>query len=174
VRRSVANNLNDISKDHPDLVIKKVKAWKGRSKETDWIIKHACRTMLKQGRPDVMQLFGFAEPSCITSTAMEINPNKARIGDKVTFGCRIGTSGKSLGKLRLEYVVYFIKANGKPSPKVFQISERTESAKELVVKKKHSFINLSTRKHFPGVHHFEMRVNGVVKSEGSVEIVGQS
>jgi 3-methyladenine DNA glycosylase AlkC len=70
VRRSVANNLNDISKDHPDTVIEIVKRWQGQSKETDWIIKHACRTMLKQGRPDVLQLFGFASPSSIRGSKL--------------------------------------------------------------------------------------------------------
>ena len=59
VRLSVANNLNDIAKDNPEIVIDLVKKWKGESKEVDWIIKHGCRTLLKQGIPEVMELFGF-------------------------------------------------------------------------------------------------------------------
>ena len=49
VRKSVANNLNDISKDNPELAISIFKKWLGGNKETDWIVKHAARTLLKQG-----------------------------------------------------------------------------------------------------------------------------
>ena len=59
VRLSVANNLNDIAKDNQEIVIDLAKKWKGESKEVDWIIKHGCRTLLKQGIPEVMELFGF-------------------------------------------------------------------------------------------------------------------
>ena len=57
VRKSVANNLNDIAKDNPAIVIDLVKKWQGKSKNTDWIIKHGCRTLLKQGNPEVMNIF---------------------------------------------------------------------------------------------------------------------
>src|SRR5690606_35514298 len=59
VRLSVANNMNDIVKDNPQTVIELAKKWYGTSKEVDWVIKHGCRTLLKQGNPDVMALFGF-------------------------------------------------------------------------------------------------------------------
>jgi 3-methyladenine DNA glycosylase AlkC len=49
VRRSVANNLNDIAKDHPEIALQIARAWQGVSPETDWIIKHGCRTLLKRG-----------------------------------------------------------------------------------------------------------------------------
>lgn len=55
VRLSVANNLNDIAKDNPEIVIDLAKKWKGESKEVDWIIKHGCRTLLKQGNPEFAQ-----------------------------------------------------------------------------------------------------------------------
>ncbi|MCZ6672229.1 MAG: DNA alkylation repair protein [Verrucomicrobia bacterium] len=170
VRRSVANNLNDISKDHPETVIKRVTAWQGSCDETDWIIKQACRTLLKQGRPDVLQLFGFAAPSRIIGTELEFDRSKVEIGQSVQFSCSLRTGNRSLGKLRLEYLVYFIKSNGQLSPKVFQISERLESARQVAIKKRHSFKDLSTRRHFPGIHRFEVRVNGVTKAAGSVKL----
>ncbi len=64
VRRSVANNLNDIAKDNPDTVIDISKQWKGKSKETDALVKHACRTLLKQGELQILKLFGFGSVSC--------------------------------------------------------------------------------------------------------------
>ena len=174
VRRSVANNLNDISKDHPDLVIELVKAWKGNSPETDWIIKHACRTMLKQGRPDVLQLFGFATPKAIEATPLDFDKAKIKVGSQIVFKSKIQTHKKSLGKLRLEYVIHFIKKNGTATPKVFQISERVETSSEISIEKRHSFADLSTRKHFPGVHRIELRVNGVIKSEGDIELLPEN
>ena len=59
VRRSVANNLNDISKDNPAVVIAIVKSWKGKTAEVDKLLKHASRTLLKQGNQEIMTLFGF-------------------------------------------------------------------------------------------------------------------
>lgn len=171
VRRSVANNLNDISKDHPDRVIELVKRWKGKSEDTDWIIKHACRTLLKQGRTEVLKLFGFSSPNSIQVTPLKWDRKRIAVGDSTVFSSKIQTSNASLGKLRLEYVVHFVKKNGTTSPKVFQISERVESAKEMSIEKHHRFADLSTRKHYPGIHRFELRVNGVVKSEGEIELV---
>ena len=170
VRRSVANNLNDISKDHPEKVIELVKRWHGTSKEADWIIKHACRTLLKQGRPDVMQLFGFSSPHSVICSPVRFDKQKVRIGSEVIFSCSIKTTKNALGKVRLEYVVHFKKSNGQSSSKVFQISEKVETANELLIEKRHSFKNLSTRKHFPGDHRFEVRVNGVSKGEGSLDL----
>ena len=76
VRLSVANNLNDIAKDNPEIVIDLVKKWKGESKEVDWIIKHGCRTLLKQGNPEVMELFGFN--STISNICVEDSKFQAR------------------------------------------------------------------------------------------------
>jgi len=171
VRRSVANNLNDISKDHPEKVVTLVKRWQGTSKETDWIIKHACRTLLKQGRPDVLELFGFARPDAISASPIAFTQKRIQIGETCVFSVKLRTNNKSLGKVRLEYVVHFIKKNGNPSPKVFQISEKVERASSLKIEKRHRFADLSTRKHFPGLHRFEIRVNGVVKSEGAIELI---
>ena len=171
VRKSVANNLNDISKDHPDLVLELVSAWKGNSAETDWIIKHACRTLLKQGRPDVLRLFGFSSPTAIQSSPLSLDCDSIRIGESIVFSSKIRTQKKALGKLRLEYIVHFVKKNGSTSSKVFQISERVHAARDFTCEKRHNFSDLSTRKHYPGIHRIELRINGVVKSVGEVKLV---
>lgn len=69
VRRSVANNLNDISKDNPDVALSVFRDWIGHSPETNRIVKHGCRTLLKQGVPEAMELFGFSYP-CRTSAKL--------------------------------------------------------------------------------------------------------
>lgn len=168
VRRSVANNLNDISKDHPDKVIDLVSRWQGISKETDWIIKHACRTLLKQGRADVLELFGFTSPESVTASTLRISPTKIRIGESVSFSVNLETKRRALGKLRVEYLVHFIKSNGEPSPKVFQVFEKEIAGRAHAIEKQHSFKNLSTRKHYAGSHRIQIRVNGVVMADSSL------
>ncbi len=171
VRKSVANNLNDISKDNPDTVIQLVKSWKGLSKETDWIIKHGCRTMLKQGRSDVLRLFGFSSPKSIEVSSPMFSNKKVKMGESIHFDFIVKSKKGSLGKIRVEYVIDFVKANGKTSPKVFQVCERMEDEKsELPIKKKHGFQEMTTRKHYAGVHKFSIRVNGVIKSSGEIEL----
>lgn len=85
VRRSVANNLNDISKDHPKLVIDLVKKWKGKSPETDKLIKHACRTLLKEGNSELMQLFGFGPIDTIKIMNFKVLTPEVHIGDSLEF-----------------------------------------------------------------------------------------
>lgn len=172
VRKSVANNLNDISKDHPELVLDICERWQGNSKHTDWIIKHACRTLLKQGNKRAMLLFGFANPELMKIDELSFSNNSPKIGDDITFSFNLTLDTKQKQKVRVEYIVHFIKANGKPSPKVFQIKEAEMAPGNYPITKKHSFRNMSTRKHYTGEHKFEVVINGQVKVSGSVELKG--
>src|SRR4030042_5071020 len=49
VRKSVANNPNDIFKDHPQLVLDICERWYRHSANTDWIAQHDSRGLLKTG-----------------------------------------------------------------------------------------------------------------------------
>ena len=167
VKKSVANNLNDISKTHPDLVTKIVKDWYGENPHTDWIVKHACRTLLKKGNPEVLSIFGFNDANGIEVSNFTVDKTSVPMGDSVNFSFRITT--KEDTKVRLEYGMDFVKANGKHSRKIFQISEISLKAgqnKEYI--KKHSFADLSTRKHYKGVHCALLIVNG--RERGALEI----
>lgn len=165
VRKSVANNLNDISKDHPELVLDICERWQGTSKNTDWIIKHACRTLLKQGNKRAMLLFGFANPGLMEVTNLSFSNNSPKIGEDINFSFELNLNIKQKQKVRIEYIVHFVKANGKPSPKIFQIKEVVMSPGKHEITKKHTFKNMSTRKHFPGKHKFDVVINGEVKAE---------
>ncbi|UCG59281.1 MAG: DNA alkylation repair protein [Phycisphaerales bacterium] len=165
VRKSVANNLNDISKDHPELVLDVCKRWFGKSKNTDWIVKHACRTMLKAGDRRAMLLFGFGDPKHISVEELAFDRRRLTRGEHVrfTFTLRVGT--KRTCKIRLEYAVYFARAKGKVSKKVFKITENTFARGEHTVTRKHSFADMPTRKHHPGKHQITIIVNGVQKAQ---------
>ncbi|MCY1721465.1 DNA alkylation repair protein [Prolixibacteraceae bacterium Z1-6] len=165
VRKSVANNLNDISKGHPELVLEICERWQGLSKNTDWIIKHACRTLLKQGNKRAMLLFGFANPELMKVEKLELSDTAPKIGDDITFSFELKLDIPQKQKVRIEYIVHYVKANGKTLPKVFQIKEVEMQPGQHIITKKHTFINMSTRKHYPGQHKFEIVINGEVRTE---------
>jgi len=169
VRKSVANNLNDISKTHPDLVAKLAKEWYGKHEYTDWIVKHGCRTLLKKGNRDVLAIFGFHDVSSVDAHGFVLDKNTVAIGEEFTFSFDIST--KEATKVRLEYGVDFVKSNGKRNRKIFQISEISfaENQKKAY-SKKHSFEDLSTRKHYPGSHSITLIVNGTERGTLDFEL----
>lgn len=160
VRRSVANNLNDISKDHPAAVIRIAKSWKGVHPDTDRLVKHACRTLLKQGHTPALRLFGFKNPSQISVNKFKLDKTVAK-GKALEFSFQINTTAKALGKIRLEYGIDFFKANGQQARKVFMISESQLGEPTRSVAKRHSFRPISTRKYYPGKHGVAIIINGV-------------
>ncbi|GIO21312.1 hypothetical protein J18TS1_44120 [Oceanobacillus oncorhynchi subsp. incaldanensis] len=160
VRKSVANNLNDISKTHPDLVVEIAKDWYGQNEHTDWIVKHGCRTLLKKGNRDVLTIFGFADADYVDVDAFTLDATSISIGGNMVFSFKI--EAKKATKVRLEYGIDYVKANGKRNRKIFQISELSLKKNETkTYTKKHSFANLSTRKHYTGIHSVTLIVNGV-------------
>ena len=171
VRRSVANNLNDISKDNPELVIRIAKEWLGNNPETDWIVKHACRSLLKRGNTEVLTLFGFENPYKVKIANPGLKQKKIKIGDDLEFQFDLETTAKCLGKIRLEYAIDYVKKNGKLSTKVFQISESEIESKTKSFTRKQSFKDLTTRKHNPGTHRLKIIVNGIEKWQMTFEVL---
>jgi len=161
VRRSVANNLNDISKDNPKTAIKLVKQWKGKTKETDWLVKHASRTLLKQGNTEMMNLFGFGSLENIKIDHFQILTPKIKIGEALAFTFQLKNIGDLSSKIRLEYGLYYQKANGSLSRKVFTISEK-EYAKNstTTINRKQPFKIITTRKLHLGLHQLSLIING--------------
>ncbi|WP_109300811.1 DNA alkylation repair protein [Aquimarina sp. AU474] len=161
VRRSVANNMNDISKDNPTTVIELVKKWQGKTKETDWLIKHASRTLLKSGNTDILDLFGFGSIAHIKVTNFQTHTPKIKIGQSLFFSFKLHNSSNSSSKIRLEYGIYYKKANGTLSRKVFKISEKIYEANTITeIQKKQSFKIITTRKFYKGQHRLSLIVNG--------------
>ncbi len=169
VRRSVANNLNDIAKDHPDLVLDLCGEWSGESEATDWVIKHACRSLLKQGRTEALRLFGFEDPHDVSVEDLTLHGSPVPIGAKIEFGFSLRVESRA--KLRVEYAIDFVKRRGQTSRKVFQIFERTCEPGNEEVRRRHSFVDLTTRTHYPGLHRLVLLVNGTIKSELPFEVV---
>ncbi len=171
VRRSVANNLNDISKDHPDMVLDICEKWYGQNENRDRIVKHACRTMLKAGITRALLLFGFGDPGHIVAEDLVFDKPSLAIGDDLRFTFKLNLGTEEASRLRLEYGIDFIKSKGKPSRKIFQIREASFKPGRHIISRKHSFKDLSTRKHYPGQHQIIILVNGVEKTMANFELV---
>ncbi|MGF1872668.1 DNA alkylation repair protein [Photobacterium indicum] len=171
VRRSVANNLNDISKDNPNFVIETAQKWLGYTKETDALIKHASRTLLKQGESKTLQLFGFDSKNIMLSNFAILTPN-VKIGDALEFSFSITNENKTCKTLRLEYGLYYKKNNGDLSRKVFKISEREiEPNKVYKINRKQSFKLITTRKFHTGIHQLSIIINGQESQIKDFELV---
>lgn len=160
VRRSVANNLNDISKDNPEFVINLLKQWQGENKQVDSLLKHACRTLLKQGNTEVLRLFGF-DANYFELTDFYIETPTVQLGGDLEFSFHIKNTSKEERLVRLEYGLYYLKKNGDLAKKVFKISERTfETQEHCKITRKQSFKPITTRKLYVGLHKLSVIING--------------
>ena len=161
VRLSVANNLNDIAKDNPQTVIALAKSWHGKSKEIDWLLKHGSRTLLKQGQPEIMALFGFGDTQHISMEDFKIVTPEIKIGDSLEFSFKLLNNSDKKINIRLEYGLYYQKANGTLAKKVCKISEKEYAPHSATqITRKHSFRVVTTRKLHVGLHQIAVIING--------------
>jgi 3-methyladenine DNA glycosylase AlkC len=162
VRRSVANNLNDISKDNPDAVLEVLRRWQADGgEEIDWITGHALRTLLKAGHPEALDLRGFSPEPAIAVRNLTVEPEVVAMGGEVTFSFEIESLSDRPQELMIDYVVYYVKASGQRSPKVWKLSKRTlQPGQVLRITRQHSFAPVTTRKYYPGEHAVEPKING--------------
>jgi 3-methyladenine DNA glycosylase AlkC len=170
VRKSVANNLNDISKDHPNLVLDICEEWHGHTKNTDWIVKHACRGMLKAGNKRALSLFGFGDPTQIRVENLRLDKETLRIGEDLHYTFELNVATQEPCKLRLELGIYYVKARGNLSRKVFKIGEKSFDPGRHSINRKVSFADRSTRKHYAGQHQISIFVNGVEMATASLDL----
>lgn len=171
VRRSVANNLNDISKDHPELVIEIAVSWIGQSKEVDWVAKHACRTLLKSGNQQVMRLFGYGSTEELKVERFKITNPLLELGEYVNFEFDLVNSANENKKVRLEYATYFLLKNGEHSRKVFKISEKEYVARSTNrVERRQHFKPITTRVYYEGLHKIAPIINGVEYKSAPFEL----
>jgi 3-methyladenine DNA glycosylase AlkC len=162
VRRSVANNLNDIGKDHPRLLTDIAARWmQGASPEREWIVRHALRSAVKRGDKAALAVLGFGGKSNIAIDSAKITPKKIPIGGSVVIAFDVVNNGKKPTRAMVDFAVHFVKANGEAKPKVFKLKALELGAGEAVsITKKISLVPLTTRKHYAGRHAVTALVNG--------------
>ncbi len=164
VTRSVANHLNDIAKEKPELVTQTLKRWrreaKQEEKEMDWITRHALRTLIKQGNTDALQLLGYSPDPHIAVSGIAINRDSVRIGQVIEFSFTITVYRDE--SLMIDYAVDFMKAGGKRAEKVYKIKKlHLRKGDTVTLMKKHRFpADATTLTLYPGTHAIVLQING--------------
>lgn len=173
VRRSVANNLNDISKDHPKIILTLLKKWnRDKSPNMKWMIKHALRSLLKNGNTEALALLGFHEQCMITVKALSLTDKKIQMGDHLNFSIELKSTSKDDQWLMIDYVIHHMKANGSLKPKVFKLKKvKIKPGQNIIFKKEHPIKEISTRKYYLGKHEIQLMINGNLYPKVEFELV---
>ncbi|MDX2050918.1 MAG: DNA alkylation repair protein [Polyangiaceae bacterium] len=169
VRRSVANNLNDLGKVRLDLLVKTCARWaKGAPAERKALIEHALRSAVKRGEPAVLEILGYAGQALVALEAVRFDPERVTVGKSVSVSFALRSQTQKAQSLLVDLAVHFVKANGKTAPKVFKLKRVELPAKASVeLKTTVSLAVHTTRKPYPGEHRVEVVVNGQRLRAGS-------
>jgi 3-methyladenine DNA glycosylase AlkC len=172
VRRSVANSLNDIAKDHPDLVAEFVgRHIAAASPERRQLLRHASRTLLKKGHAAALSNFGFAPLSGIAA-GLTVETDSVTFGDALAFTLLITNEGPTTQQVMIDYAVHHRKANGSLAPKVFKWKSLTlKPAETIQMTRKHAMRTITTRQYYPGLHRIEILVNGAPLADRDFQLV---
>ncbi|CAA0080082.1 putative protein YhaZ [Mycolicibacterium vanbaalenii] len=172
VRRSVANHLNDLSRDHPDLVVSAARRWlTAPNADTAAVVRHGLRTLVKRGHPDALQLLGFGAVTVAVDGPV-VDRATVPFGGSVRFSATISNDGERPARLAIDYAVHHRRANGTQTPKVFKLTTRTLAPGERVtVTKEHSLRPITTRRYYPGPHAIDIRVNGIASTRALFELL---
>ncbi|HEY8933025.1 MAG TPA: DNA alkylation repair protein [Rariglobus sp.] len=160
VRKSVANHLNDIAKDHPDIALDFVSTWDRNHAPTAWIVRHALRTLIKRGHPRALALLGAGDAPKLDA-AFTVTPKRIHLGDTVTLVATLTSTARRSQSLLIDYVVHYARASGKASEKVFKWKQLDVAPGEkLTLTKRQLIRDFSTRRHHAGRHRVELQING--------------
>ena len=170
VRKSVANHLNDIGKDHPDLLVERVSGWDLSDKHTAWIVRHALRTLIKKGDARALALIGTTGKAEIKVERFVVEPTRIKLGERITLNAKLSSTSPETQRLVIDYAVHYAKKNG-ISRKVFKLKEaELLSGSHLDLAISQTVKDFTTRKHNAGFHRVELLVNGEVAAESGFNL----
>jgi hypothetical protein len=171
VRRSVANHLNDIAKDHPALVLQ----WlhdhlPNATPQRRALLKHASRSLIKQGHAGVLEAWGLGK-SLRGQASLALAPKRVSVGQSLQLTVTLNSSSPRAQTLLIDYVVHHVKANGSTSPKVFKGWQLVLGGHEQrVLVKQHSMREITTRRYHAGRHAVELQINGVALARADFDL----
>ena len=173
VRRSVANHLNDISKDHPDLALDLAAAWLTRGGDAERVVRHGLRTLVKRGDARALTLIGANTASTVELLDLSVDRQEVAIGEAVglTFTIRLADGGEPCDAV-IDYRVHYAGARGLKAPRVFKLTRRRlEAGQPVTISRRHTFEHVSIRRIRPGAHRIDVQVNGIVLGGADVEVI---
>jgi len=140
-------------------------------KNVDWVIKHGSRTLLKQGCKEALTLFGVASVENLSVQDFEIITPVVKVGDSLEFQFQINNHNSISTKIRVEYLIFYKKANGELSRKIYKISEKEYSKNsKTLINRKQSFKKITTRKFYAGKHTISIVINGAEMCDGHFHV----
>ncbi len=162
VRKSVANNINDISKDNPDTVLALCRRWSNGLKETQWIIRHGLRSLIKKGSQPALDILGYRS-SNIELKKFSLEPENIQLGESIKLQFELTNMAKSTASVVVDYVIHFRKANGSNTPKVFKLTNlEMGPGTTHQFSKVHKIVPITTRTYYGGEQVVEVQVNGEI------------
>lgn len=168
VRKSVANHLNDITKDHPDWVLGLIEGWSLENPHTAWIARHALRSLIKQGNTRALTIMGAGARAEVKIHQLKVEPAVINLGDRINLSFSLESMADTPQKLVVDYAIDYVKSAGHSASKVFKLKAFTLAAREHhAISRGQHIRELTTRKHYPGKHAVHVLVNG--ERLGSVE-----
>ncbi|RAX49001.1 DNA alkylation repair protein [Arthrobacter sp. AQ5-05] len=175
VRRSVANHLNDLSRDAPALVVDTARRWLAEPDvNTARLVRHALRTLVKKGDVQALELLGFG-PVTVDVAGPVLGSASIGFGHGIGFSAVLHNRGDEPARVAIDYTVYHRKANGGQTGKTFKLATRTlEPDEEFKVGREHSFRAITTRRYHPGMHAISLQVNGVESARAEFELLPES
>ena len=173
VRRSVANHLNDVAKDHPDLAIATARRWLAApSGHTERIVRHALRSLIKSGHPDALTLLGAAPDDRLAVTALRIETSAVTLGEALRFSFSLVSRAEDPLHAVIDYVIHHRRANDTLTPKVFKLSARTLAPGETIsISRTHPIRPITTRRYYTGEHRLEIQVNGRILAAAPFQLL---
>ena len=172
VRKSVANHLNDIAKDRPDWLLARLAGWPQDDARTAWIVRHALRTLIKQGDPGALALIGVGHGAAVTVRDFAIVPAAVRLGERIAISAEIASDSPDDQRLVVDYRVHYARAGGKTAAKVFKLRGLELAAGATApISIGQTIRDFSTRRHHPGRHEVELIVNGRTMATAAFELL---
>lgn len=172
VRKSVANHLNDITKDHPAWVLDLLHGWPlAASPHTTWIARHALRTLIKKGDPRALTLIGASGKAEVKIPRFTITPDNIQVGQKIRLTLHLQSASTTPQRLVVDYALHYVKKSGSTSAKVFKWKELTLAPGETVTLTRQQTIkDFTTRLHHPGHHAIDLLINGTPLAQSSFDL----
>lgn len=173
VRKSVANHLNDIAKDVPAWVVARLGTWSQDEASTRWIVRHALRTLIKQGDAGALALIGANHGAEIAVRRFAVSPDRIRLGGDITLSAELMSTAPTGQRLVVDYRIDYARSGGRRSAKVFKFKTFDLAAGDNAILSIRQVIrDFSTRRHHSGVHAVDLLVNG--KTVASSQFVLES
>lgn len=171
VRRSVANSLNDITKDNPAWALGRIETWPLGDPRTAWIAKHALRSLIKKGDARALTVIGAGQAPRVTLSALQVSPPAIRLGQTIELAFTLTSTTDDAQRLVVDYAIHYVKKSGGASAKVFKLKTLALGSRGTEhIRKRQLIADFTTRAHYPGSHVVEILINGQIHGRASFDL----